>query len=93
MDNSTVIWVVVDRCKSIMGVEMKEQLILPMEKIMNGRPLLSLLTKDEHSTGEQKCKGHFGQKEEYGSSRHGVYSRKQLTVPRKESCGWGRMSH
>lgn len=37
----------VDKNKSIMGIEMMKQLILPMQKTMNERQLLGLIGKDE----------------------------------------------
>lgn len=42
-----MIRVTVDTHTSIMGVEMLEQLILPVEKTMNERQFLSLIMKDK----------------------------------------------
>lgn len=58
---------------------------------MNGRQLLSLVLKDRYSTGEQKCKGHFAEKEACGPRHHGVYIRAQFIVSGKESSYLGRM--
>lgn len=54
-----MIRVIVDKFKSITGVAIMEQLILSMEKTMNGRQWLILVIKDKYPTGEQECKGHF----------------------------------
>lgn len=60
-----------------------EQLILSVEKNMNGRQLLSLVINDRYSTGEQEGRGHLGRKEECGSSQDGVYIRMQHIASRK----------